>query len=150
MRFRCNLCSEVPRMFEWEDNSGACPKCGASGPPLVAALVDVHLMVMSRKGPIMGRMGRQYVCCQPERAYLNRHPAEQFFATDDLRAVTCPKCLRSREFAEMAPLYEDLERAVEAPAITTVDMGEARSRDKAAGGSPPQPVEPAAAPESKG
>lgn len=125
MRFRCNnvACGQWPRCFEFEDRGGECPKCGMKGPPQVATLIDVHFMLMTAKGPISGRMGRQMVACQPDRAYLCRHPSEPFAATDDPRAVTCPKCVRLPCFREQAQQYEELAEMLGSPVKLTVDMG---------------------------
>lgn len=130
MRFRCNMpaCGSFPKGFEFVDHGGVCPKCGSSGAPLVVALIDVHLMVMDSKGPIQGRMGRQYVACERARAYLCRHPEEPFAATDDPRAVTCPKCVRTGEFRAEASAYEELAQMVSdsLPTVTVADMGATR------------------------
>ena len=133
MRFRCNMstCGTFPQGFEFEDNSGVCPKCNASGPPRVAALIDVHLMVMHAKGPIEGKLGRQMVACQPKREYLCRNQFEMFSASDDPTAVTCPKCLRTDAFRERAAI-EELAMSGESPALVTVDLG--ASRDAPAAG----------------
>ncbi len=129
MRFRCSnvACGLWPRSFEFEDNGGECPKCGLKGPPGIASLIDVHLVVMNPRGPIMGRMGRQLIACQPNRAYLCRFPSEPFAATDDPRAVTCPKCQRLPAFREVATQYDEMGEILgalgETPRVT-VDLGE--------------------------
>lgn len=125
MRFRCNMptCGEFPRGHEFEDNGGVCPKCGASGGKMIATLIDVHLMVMDRKGPIQGGEGRQYVACEPKRDHLCRSPMHPWSASDDVLAVTCPKCVRTREYRERAAGIAELLSKLEAPTLTAVDFG---------------------------
>lgn len=128
MRFRCNMptCGEFPRGFEFEDHGGECPKCGMKGPSRhVAALIDVHLLVLDRKGPILGGEGRQYVACEPKRAYLCRGPHDVWSATGDVLAVTCPKCVRTGEYRERAAGVAELARTLDAPTLAVVDMGAA-------------------------
>lgn len=122
MRFRCNLCGDFPQGFEFEDHAGVCPKCGASGSPHVAALIDVHFIVMDRKGPIVGSLGRQLIACQPQRSYLCRHPNEPFAASDEAAAVTCPRCRSTPAWRERARLIEQLLPALEPAATVTVDL----------------------------
>lgn len=112
MRFRCNLCGDWPRMLEFEDNAGACPKCGARGVPNVAPLIDVHLMVMHAKGPINAPKGRQMVACQPNRDCLARSTLDLFSASDDPRAVTCPKCRRTENWKVRAREIDELAEAL--------------------------------------
>lgn len=124
MRFRCNLpaCGAFPKGFEFEDNGGECPKCGAKGPPLVATLTDICLLVPDRKGPIRGRSGGLYVACQPARAYLCRHSEDRFAATGDVLAVTCPRCVKTREFRERAAGIDELAGLLETAPRVTVDF----------------------------
>jgi hypothetical protein len=130
MRFRCNHCSDFPRtFFEWEGRGGECPQCGRKGPPAVAPLADVHLVVQDDKGPIMGQF-RQRVACQPKREFLGRSVREPFHASDDPRAVTCPKCRGMKEWQERAMMYEELEEALASLGVTpTMDLGEVK-RDR--------------------
>jgi uncharacterized CHY-type Zn-finger protein len=89
---------------------------------MIAPLIDVHYMVMSNMGPITGSEGRQYVACQPKREYLCRHPNERFAATGTPEAVTCPKCKRTKEFAEAAHTIESLLESLAPPPSVTVDL----------------------------
>lgn len=126
MRWRCNAesCGSFPKGFEFIDNGGVCPKCNRQGPSkYVVALIDVHLVVMDSKGPILGGEGRQYVACMPTREYLCRNPYEPFSASGHPLAVTCPKCQRSKEFRERAVVYAELAQLLDSPAKTTAVMG---------------------------
>lgn len=117
MRFRCNMptCGPFPKGFEFEDNAGVCPKCKASGSPRVAALVDVHFMVMDPMGPIRSDHGRQFVACQPKREHLALHPLvsnEFFSATGEVAVVTCPACKRTEAYRQAAQGYDELMMAL--------------------------------------
>src|ERR1700733_6354995 len=91
-RYRCIRCKPMPRGFLFENDSGECPTCGASGFHYVHQITDVHLVVFSAKGPIRGQSGRQLIACQPGREQMALHKYEEFAATDDPRAVTCRSC----------------------------------------------------------
>jgi hypothetical protein len=112
MRFRCNLCSQWPATLEFEDNAGACPKCGACEVPFVARLIDVHLMVVDARGPIRGGRGRQMVACQPARDHLAKSTLDLFSASDDPRAATCPRCRRTPLWKDRARQIDELARAL--------------------------------------
>lgn len=124
MRFRCNVCYETtfPKDFTFEDRGGVCPQCGASGMPLVVPLVDIHLVVLDRKGPIVGKMGRQKIVCQPRRTYLATHMGEHFSATDNPSVVTCPRCKRLPEFQAQCVLW-NVVIPVDEPTTLVVDLG---------------------------
>lgn len=128
MRFRCNTCVQegkrFPHMFEFESDTQVCPLCGASGPPLVAALIDVHFVVMHPKGAIHAASGRQYIACSPKRTTFGVNPNVPYSATGEVTAVTCPRCKGTREYLERAKLIEELEEQVaEATRKIVVDMG---------------------------
>lgn len=105
-RFRCINCGQFPDGFLFEANPGAaaCPKCHSSGPMFITPIVDVHFVVMDRKGPILGAMGRQYVACQRKRDHLALHQYDNFAATDDPSAVSCLSCRGTKEWQEAAEL----------------------------------------------
>lgn len=113
MRFRCSnpACGPFPQGFVFEGRS-ACPKCGATPaqPKMVQPLISIHLVVVG-SGPIMGGEGRQHVACQPRRDALARHEYDLFAATGEVEQVTCPACMKTRA-------YQDMARASEAYAET--------------------------------
>lgn len=130
MRFRCNACVDEsgrrPRLLEFESDRQVCPRCGASGPPLVAALIDVHLVVMDPKGAIQAASGRQYVACSPKRPYFGIDPLRPYSATGEVSAVTCPRCKGTKEYLERARALEEVEeevRAAQEQRKVVVDMG---------------------------
>jgi len=106
-RFRCVKCLPPPRGFEFEADYPQCPQCG--GVMQLLRLIDVHLIVMSQAGPILGIEGRQHVACQPKRDGLARHPADTFAATPDPREVTCPSCKGTPAYRDMAKLFPEIE-----------------------------------------
>lgn len=117
MRFRCNMptCGKFPKGFEFEDNAGVCPKCKASGPMHIAALADVHFMVMDHMGPIHSMHGRQFVACQPKREHLALHPMvsnEFFSASGEVANVTCPACKKTESYRQAAQGYDELMQAL--------------------------------------
>ena len=107
-RYRCNnpACGQPPRGLEFEGRDGQCPRCGRQHRPGHAAsgvveLCDVHFQVYHSAGAQDGWAGRFYVACEPKRDCLAPNPFLHYAASDDPRAVTCPACLRTKEWREM-------------------------------------------------
>ncbi len=105
MRFRCNNCfvAARPSLAErlaciFEADLPVCPRCQAAN---CVELALVHLLVPDQKGPIYDPSGRLHVACEPKRDALARHRFDDYAATQDPRAVTCPSCMGT-------PAYEQL------------------------------------------
>ena len=107
-RFRCNVCSNPPKMHEFEANEPECKACGAFGPPYVGVLADVHFLAYDPAGPLQGSDGRHLrVACQPKRDYLSGGRDDYFHATEQPANVTCPSC-------KSTSVYEGIARAMQA------------------------------------
>jgi hypothetical protein len=131
MRYRCVFCGEWPAGFVFEGNGGQCPKCGASGPKLIAQLVDVHFLFPAEKGPIAGQRGRLQLACMPQRSYLATPDGDFFSASGDARAVTCPKCKGHSAWREAARQFDELAPMLESAAKLTVDLSSPLAERKA-------------------
>lgn len=122
-RFRCLECT-VPAMthegvrleqFAFESDTGVCPRCTA-GPPLTVLLVDVHFLVPAADGQILGKGRRFAVACNRKRSHLATGQGDNYAASGDVRAVSCPRCKESPEYQAMAAILPEasLLRAIEA------------------------------------
>jgi len=79
--------------FNIEDDLLACPKCGATDPPMVGLLVLTHFLVTDPKGPVVGARRQRYrLACDSHRAYLATRTNMEA-ASGELSAVNCPGCL---------------------------------------------------------
>lgn len=112
-RFRCNVCSDPPKMAEFEsrDKSPPCPVCKAQGQHLVARLVDVHLLAHCESGKLQTSRGAARIACQPERARWASHPemtGEFFSCTPDPRAATCPRCKATADYKQAMAVFGEV------------------------------------------
>ncbi|MCI0333548.1 MAG: hypothetical protein L0228_10035 [Planctomycetes bacterium] len=81
--------------FPVEHADVACPKCGATEAPMVGVLALTHFLHRNPQGKIVGMGGLRYqLACDQSRAYLATLTNEEA-ATDQLRAVNCPGCLKA-------------------------------------------------------
>lgn len=99
-RYRCYNCrlQKIGFYREFAKDRPECDHCGA-GAPAVVELLDIHFLASSSNGPIEGKNGRRFfVCCMPKREYLSVGLHDNFAATGDPRAVTCPICIESEAF----------------------------------------------------
>jgi hypothetical protein len=121
-RFRCRRHGSAPRFHEFADDTGegVCQRCIEDGWPLCCAadapeqiheLVDIHLIVMDPRGPILGSQGRQHVACEPKRDGLALHRHDQYAATDDARIVTCPSCQGTAVWKQIAEFLAKQDKA---------------------------------------
>lgn len=107
MRYRCYNCKDLrPGRYgefkEFEADRPLCPHCGATTPAVVR-LVDVHFMIADRMGNHPGVNGLRFrVGCQPKREYLAASEQDDFSATGDPTAVTCPSCMGLPEYRALA------------------------------------------------
>jgi hypothetical protein len=113
-KFRCYHCKHPSRRpgryHEFEADKPLCPKCGA-GEPAVLQLVGVHFLYGDRMGPIEGRHGLRYrVACEPSREILAAHLADDYAASGDPRAVTCPSCLTTPHYRRAASIIKELRQ----------------------------------------
>ena len=76
--------------------------------PHVFELCDVHLVVLHNKGPISGSEGMQFIACEPKREHLALMGGDGFAASDDVRAVTCPACRRTKWYKQQAKLLPQI------------------------------------------
>jgi hypothetical protein len=80
--------------FEVKHDRFACPKCGASKPPIVGLLVLTHWFVPAKNGPIEDGGGLRFkLACDDKRAYLATFTNLEA-ATKVLDLVNCPGCLK--------------------------------------------------------
>jgi hypothetical protein len=90
--------------FPVEHDRFACPKCGATGSPMVGLLALVHLLVRDPKGGLIGAGGLHYrLACDQTRAYLAT-VTNQEAATGDVASVNCPGCLANFNSQNLPPL----------------------------------------------
>lgn len=83
--------------FTVDHDRFACPKCGASGPPLAGLLVLIHLLVPHKAGHLIGTGGVRYMlACDETRAYVAT-VTNQEAGSGDLAAVNCPGCLAAAQ-----------------------------------------------------
>lgn len=89
--------------FDFSGVEAKCPKCH-QGRPVVVDKTAIHLLVKDKeKGKVIGAMGSKWRClCDKEKAHFVA-PTEA--ATDDRRAVTCPRCL------EMVAILDEHQHA---------------------------------------
>jgi hypothetical protein len=115
-RYRCNLCSEPPRMtdFESEAERPHCPNAARPVRPCrgelgrgVIELDDVHYLAFHPEGPILAAEGPRRIPCQPEREVLAMpyNLGGHFSATAEPSAVTCPACKASELFKEQLAIF---------------------------------------------
>lgn len=121
-RYRCRRHGQPPKFHEFTDETGegVCQRCVTDGYPLfcmadapeqIHELVDIHYIVMSQQGPILGSMGRQHVACEPKRDALAMHAHDPYCATDDPRIVTCPSCRGTKDWQLMAAFFTKQDKA---------------------------------------
>ena len=80
--------------FEWEGDYDTCQRCGSSGYPAVILLALLHFLIPDQAGQIRGKYGRRFrMACHKSREYLATM-TNQEGATNDLKAVSCPECIR--------------------------------------------------------
>ncbi len=132
-RWRCYDCGFGAQFLEWVGD-GECPKCGRKfgGPGKsragVQPLTDVHLVTFADDGPVLGLHGRLVVACQPKRDGLALYPGDDYAATDDPRAVTCPSCRGTPAWKALAEQFPEimLEETLRRSRGMTVEKGKAR------------------------
>jgi hypothetical protein len=111
-RYRCYQCKDPRRRpgvhHEFEGDRPLCPKCGA-GEPAVLELTPVHFLFGAPDGPIEGKNGLRYrAACEPGREVLAVHALDQYAATGDPRAVTCPSCMGTPAYKRAAGFVKEL------------------------------------------
>jgi hypothetical protein len=112
MRYRCYRCRDTRpgragEFHEFESDRHFCTRCGH----VASELADVHLLMPCTGGPIWdGSGGRWQVGCQPKRDVLARNEADQFSASHDARAVTCPSCRGLPAYKEQAKMWAQWDR----------------------------------------
>ncbi len=135
-KFRCFQCPMIApnRQREFEAAQTlhpVCPRCGA-GEQAIVRLVDVHFVVADPAGPIVGRLGRYKVACEPKRQFLAKSQIDTYSASGEPTAVTCRACMRTRDYEEMLAVSEELQALRElmeadypdlVAKVTTVDLG---------------------------
>lgn len=111
--YRCAHPSRRPGLYhEWEGDKELCPRCGA-GSPAVVQLVPVHFLYGDLMGPIAGANGLHYkVACEPGREVLALHIKDDYAASGDPRAVTCPSCMGTSHYKRAASLIKELRQAM--------------------------------------
>lgn len=93
--FRCYKCN-VPFGIEFMADGPKCPKCSSVGAPNIVQLTLVHFVAPDPEAPIKYKNGPpQYVACKPGKKNL---VGENFHATCEVRAVTCPMCVKTEAF----------------------------------------------------
>lgn len=112
-RYRCLRC-KVPGLKghfkEFEADAPVCD-CGNAGSGVVP-LVDVHFLVADDAGQIEGHDGQRYrVACDPKRDVLATF-AEHYAASDVARAVSCPSCRGTRDYAAAAHADRELRTLI--------------------------------------
>jgi hypothetical protein len=117
MRYRCHNC---PSRFvgglrcyhEFDADEPACDKCGSV--TAVFEIESVHFLIPDPAGPIFSQKGRYRLACEPRREVLAL-PGEDYHATAEARAVTCPSCMGVEEWRQTAgrdPVMREKLRAI--------------------------------------
>lgn len=88
--------------FTFEHGQVACPKCGATEPPIISVMSLTHLLHRNKSGKIVGAGGLRFsLACDHNRAYLATRTNLEA-ATDQVQFVNCPGCLEANFQRQLA------------------------------------------------
>lgn len=88
---------ENQRWFEFQSETGTCPKCGI-GVPHTLKRALIHFIVRDSQGPNIGHKGRRLrVACSPKKIIQAKMGIGEAFVAEPT-IVNCPGCMNSPEF----------------------------------------------------